>query len=274
MNLNQAQLSFGNDVKVPKFQPGGLLLSGDKIFYTLQAEGATIGRPAIFIRLQNCNLSCNWKNAGGSLCDAFYTWDTTSKDYWTSSLFLPFADILKEVQKYPQCKRIVITGGEPLLQQTQIIELFNALPKDYIVEIETNGTISPDGLINNLPFEWLDERTQAMSSWRLQINCSPKLSSAGDSVEKRIKIAALRAINAYANSYFKFVITQDSDIDEVKELLRLVHLDNDKVILMPEGISNDVLAQRMQTLAEIAKETGWAVTPRLQIFIWGNKRGT
>lgn len=48
-------------------------VSGDGVFYTLQGEGASMGRPATFLRLHHCNLDCSW-------CDAWYTWDQRSKE--------------------------------------------------------------------------------------------------------------------------------------------------------------------------------------------------
>ena len=261
MNSTEAKLQFGEEVRIPKPSPGGFLLSGDRVFFTYQGEGHSLGKPAIFIRLHMCNLHCNWTKSGGGICDAYYTWNTHSKDYWTQHSFISFEDMLKEVQKYP-CNRIVFTGGEPLIQQEQIVEFLQGyLDDNYIVEIETNGTILPFiGLINSGPTVWF--------------NCSPKLSSAGMEKKDCIKPDVLRRINDYPHSIFKFVVTGKEDLSEVEEIVKECSLSYDKVFIMPEGVDNEILAKRIQELVEVVKERGWSLTPRLQIYIWGNKRGT
>src|SRR3972149_4620795 len=53
-----------------------LKISGDGAFYTLQGEGVTMGEPAVFLRLHICNLRCGW-------CDAWYTWNPKTPEFWT-----------------------------------------------------------------------------------------------------------------------------------------------------------------------------------------------
>ena len=122
-----------------------LLLSGDGIFFSLQGEGLRIGVPAIFIRLHMCNLKCDFK--GGSKCDAWYTWDKSSTEYYSESRKYSYQEIYDELRKY-NCKFVVITGGEPLLQQKKILGFMNYLYEmredNYTFEIETNGTVVPD----------------------------------------------------------------------------------------------------------------------------------
>jgi len=260
MTYDKAILKFGTEAKTPKMSLGGLLLSSDGIFYSLQGEGPSIGRPAIFIRLHMCNLQCDWTKAGGGRCDTFYTWDKDTKEYWTSHFFMSFEDILKEIKKY-SCKRIVFTGGEPLIQQKQILEFTQAyLDSEYIVEIETNGTIAPsrEVLADLSPF---------------CLNCSPKLSSAGMEKKDRIKPEVLQIINNYESSIFKFVVTSIEDLAEIETLVQELKLRSDKIVIMPEGVDVQTLTKRMQELAGVVKLRGWAMIPRLQIFIWGNKRG-
>ncbi len=92
----------------------------NEIFYSLQGEGLFTGTPAIFIRLADCNLSCYF-------CDT----DFSVKKEMTE------LKILEECKKY-NCNRIIITGGEPLLQDLK--ELLLVLCT-YDIHLETNGTI-------------------------------------------------------------------------------------------------------------------------------------
>ncbi len=93
-----------------------------EIFHSIQGEGYYAGVPSIFIRFGGCNLACSW-------CD-------TEFDEWTD---LTLRQIIREIQPW-QCDRIVLTGGEPGLQD--IATLGEVLrPMGYELAIETNGTI-------------------------------------------------------------------------------------------------------------------------------------
>lgn len=92
-----------------------------EIFYSLQGEGANIGRPSIFIRLSACNLAC-------SFCDTDFTQGTP----YTAE------EIAAQIAIYP-ARFIIWTGGEPTLSlDDDIIRLFKS--KGYTQAIETNGT--------------------------------------------------------------------------------------------------------------------------------------
>jgi len=93
----------------------------NEIFYSLQGEGARIGEPSIFIRLANCNLTCNF-------CDTEFE----------SFRELSIEEIYKEISAF-KTKWIIWTGGEPSLQLTkEVVEYFRKL--GYKQAIETNGS--------------------------------------------------------------------------------------------------------------------------------------
>ena len=96
----------------------------NEIFYSIQGEGYWSGTPAIFVRFAGCNLSCKF-------CDT---------DHDSSFIEMEPEDILAEVKNYSQCKHVVFTGGEPLLQiNKELLSLFER--ENYYIQIETNGTI-------------------------------------------------------------------------------------------------------------------------------------
>ena len=104
----------------------------NEIFYSIQGEGRWTGLPNIFIRVTGCNLRC-------SFCDTKYAYFDGKE--------MPIEDIMKDVSKYP-CKKVCITGGEPLLQE-QTIELIDSLIKEkYHISIETNGSKSLKNIVN------------------------------------------------------------------------------------------------------------------------------
>jgi len=94
-----------------------------EIFYSIQGEGYFSGAPSIFIRFGGCNLACSW-------CDTeFNKWDEMS-----------LKEIIGTISEW-DCKRIVLTGGEPAIQD---ISTFSDVikPLGYELAIETNGTVS------------------------------------------------------------------------------------------------------------------------------------
>ncbi len=237
-----------------------------EIFYSIQGEGKSIGKPAIFIRLSLCNLHCVW-------CDTDYTWNWKStpfphvKDYqkgyqkyikkdWIVEVSV--TEIISEIVDYP-CKRIILTGGEPLMQQKELIPLVEALKKlDYTIEVETNGTITP-----------LQELDQHID----QYNVSPKLENSNNSKRLREKTKAYTYFNANKRAVFKFVIDKQDDLEEIEMLIGNYKIAVDKVYLMPQGTTGKQLMAKQQWLIEICKAKGYNYTDRLHILIYGDKRG-
>lgn len=118
---------FGQNEISSILENDGQHLFVHSLFYTIQGEGPFSGRPAIFLRLQGCNLKCKF-------CDTEFD---SGKSQDIESIFQNILAIA------PQSKLVVITGGEPLRQNiTPLIELL--IDHDYTVQIETNGTIKRD----------------------------------------------------------------------------------------------------------------------------------
>jgi len=97
-----------------------------EIFYSLQGESSSIGKPTLFVRLTGCPLRCVW-------CDTEYAF--SGGDYWET------ADLIEKIESY-QPQNICITGGEPLAQLAPCLELMQLLcDKGYILSLETSGSI-------------------------------------------------------------------------------------------------------------------------------------
>jgi 7-carboxy-7-deazaguanine synthase len=103
------------------------MLKINEIYHSIQGESTYAGRPCIFVRLTGCNLRCTY-------CDteyAFYDGKEMSAD-----------DVINEVEKY-NCKLVEITGGEPLVQMNECLNLMKELcDMNYEVMIETGGSLS------------------------------------------------------------------------------------------------------------------------------------
>jgi len=108
----------------------------NEIFYSIQGEGARTGTPAVFIRLSGCNLSCDF-------CDT---------KYHRFGFDLDVADILTAVMEYDPCRQVVITGGEPLLQEDTELLAYNLHVRNFFVQLETNGSLP---LHQPKDFDWI-----------------------------------------------------------------------------------------------------------------------
>ena len=168
-----------------------------EIFHTLQGEGTLAGTPAVFLRLAECNLACTW-------CDTKYTWDWKNYDYNKEVVSLSQGDVEREVLQFG-CSHLVISGGEPMMQQEQMGGLVGSLKRrGFTFEVETNGTMAP---------------TPEMAMYIDQWNVSPKLATSGNTLEERYIPGALRAFAAMPQALFKFVVTRKSDMEEVRRLM-------------------------------------------------------
>jgi hypothetical protein len=117
---------FGTNPISKPFQQTDGSLKVNELFYTLQGEGPDAGRPAIFVRLSHCNLRCYF-------CDTEFE----------TGVFVGQHELLKSVldlSRLHGCSLVVITGGEPLLQN--IVPLVLDLNLHGIsVSVETAGTL-------------------------------------------------------------------------------------------------------------------------------------
>jgi len=229
---------------------------------TVQGEGPSSGRRAVFLRLGLCNLDCGAGVGAKWACDTPYTWD------WTGKLGVTYQrdvelrrttveDVAHQLKKLGT-DLVVITGGEPLLQQRAILELVAALPRTTSVEIETNGTVVPSA--------------DLLGHHRVTFNVSPKLPNSGVSRDRAVKPEALAALAA-ADARFKFVCADAFDLDHVSELVREHPIQPRQVWVMPAGTDPEVLTGRAGALADEVVRRGWNLSQRLHVLLWGNRRG-
>ena len=231
-----------------KVQPYLLKVSGDGVFFSIQGEGRRLGLPGVFLRLQFCNLQCTW-------CDTKYTWDRDSSKFWREAQDWSLEKAKEEITRFP-VRRLIITGGEPLLQQRKVANLLQQLP-DWDVEIETAGTISP--------FAELQER--------VQFNVSPKLANSGNSRAARFKPNVLRVFNGLPLTSFKFVEQGLQDFAEIDQIVQDCSLNPSKIIIMPEGSTEDDIRKHGLMVVDEVKERGWRLMPRFHVALWGAERG-
>lgn len=216
---------------------------------TFQGEGPTLGRRAGFVRLGRCNLDCSW-------CDTPYTWDWDRFDPAVELTHRSVDDVVADIEAMG-VDRVVVTGGEPLLQQRRLVPFLDACAaRGWAVEVETNGTIAPAAEVVALV-----ER----------FTVSPKLPNSGVAPSKPIVSDALRAFVDTGKAAFKFVACTEADLDDVAGVVDAHGLE--PVYVLPEGTTPEAVLATGRRLADDVTRRGWHLTTRLHVLLWGDERG-
>lgn len=246
-------------------------LSVSEYFYSLQGEGKTMGRPAVFIRLAGCNLLCGGEGTekDKKLHDGA-TWRCDTIEVWRKGKAWKVGDLMQELHRecnYPALMKkgiqTVITGGEPLLQQPGIVEFLTLLREDMNIktgqiEIETNGTKIP---------------TRAVDLLVDQYNVSFKMKNSGMPNYETAIIPAIAFFRESHKAIFKFVVISLSDMIEVVEFCEKHSLPASRVWLMPAASSTSELLRRNQQIAEFCIKNNYNFSTRLQVEIWDKTTG-
>lgn len=225
-------------------------LSEPEIFASLQGEGPSAGQPCAFVRLSRCNLACTW-------CDTAYTWRFSEFDRKANQVTLGEDEVAERILALEQ-DRLVITGGEPLLQGAALARMV-ALLGGMGIEIETNGTVAPHPGLNPLV---------------AQYNVSPKLEHSGNAPAIALNPERLSAWNREPKANFKFVISSPQDLTEVLALAQTHAIAPERISLMGEGTDSATLRAREAWLAPLAAAHGMRFSDRLHIHLYGDTRGT
>ena len=223
-----------------------------EIFRSIQGEGQYAGTPSAFVRTSGCNLRC-W------FCDTPYaSWEPEGRR-------MTWQAVMAEVQRLG-CEHVVITGGEPMLQP-ELVPLTRALGQNgFLVTIETAGTV--------------DRPVHADL-----MSISPKLSNSvpksGRWRERHQRLLersrpTVRALIARYAYQLKFVVDRPEDLTEMEAYLRdvLPEVDPRRVWLMPQASTPAELSAKTDWLRAAADRLGYRLSPRLQIELFGNRRGT
>jgi 7-carboxy-7-deazaguanine synthase len=218
---------------------------------TIQGEGPGAGRPCVFLRTAICNLHCGW-------CDTPWSWDWSRFDRALEVHEIEPDDVVAEL-----CKRagaitsLVISGGEPMLQQRRLVPVLQALD-GWWIEVETAGT---------RPL--LADFTKLVD----RFNVSPKLANSGNSLGARYRPDVLRELVRTDRAVFKFVARHEGDLPEVERIVEEVGIPTRNVWIMPEGANVADLERHTEVLWRPTIDRGWNLTTRLQVIGWGALRG-
>ena len=207
-----------------------------EIFYSIEGEGIEIGRPEVFIRLAGCNLRCTW-------CDTKYALENGKE--------MSIGEIIEEVRKYP-CKSVSITGGEPLLQKGELLELVNQLKTlGYWIQINTNGTIFSEEIFKLVDFISMDCKCP-----------SSRMKSNFEVLEKTKELFD-------SKTQFKFILSNQEDYEYAKNIVCILNASN--IVFQPEWNSKKF----SRKLVDLIKRDSLNIRVILQQhkMIWGVKKG-
>lgn len=208
----------------------------NEIFDSIQGEGVYATVPMTFIRLQGCNLACEW-------CDTAYARDSGGFE-------MTIPEITKVVQRIDlrQFRWICITGGEPLLHE-DLKELVLALAsRGYRIEVETNGTIEPPAWYRKVD-SWVADIKTPSSGW------------CGSSRPEWF--------NARRKDQVKFVVADSADLEFVAKTLS-------GRICKPQIVISPVLpcdTQWRQTVWSFCVVNKYRFSLQLHKMVWGNMKG-
>lgn len=280
--ITEKDLRYGNPLqKLYEFYHNGRTVKSVKVVGT--KERARLYGSANIHQVDVYNLACEPYNtylANGCLvhnCDTKYTWDWKNYDIKKELKKMSIDEVVAEIIK-SSCNNLTISGGEPMMQQTSILELLRhpefkrwrnggvevverneKWKKVGRVEIETNGTLAA--------IYPLDEQVT-------QFNVSPKLSNnKADSKEKRWPMHVLKMYACNPKAVFKFVIENEGDLQEVLELQLLLDLNSSQICLMPQVVDKDKYQERAIETMDLAKNYGFRFSPRLHVEAFGAVRG-
>lgn len=224
-----------------------------EIFCSIQGEGRLAGMPSVFIRTSGCNLRCQW-------CDTPYTsWRPTGKERRID-------DILGEVGKH-RARHAVVTGGEPLLAP-EIEELSGELQKQGLhVTVETAATVfKPLGcdLVSMSP------KLSNSTPWKREGGKFGRMHET-----RRLNFEVIQKFIDGYDYQLKFVVEEKKDFAETLAILgQLKRVDLSRVLMMPQARTKKELRKKAPWIVELCKKHGFGYTPRLQIELFGNRRGT
>ena len=216
---------------------------------TIQGEGPNTGVLSTFIRLQGCTLKCVW-------CDTLDVW-SKGNEYSFNEIFELFESI-NLIDKLKNGQHLILTGGSPLKQQYALVNFINEFILKYgfkpYIEVENEGVLMPTNELVDLVDWW---------------NNSPKLQNSGMKFNSRVKPIILSYMGSLPNSIFKFVVSNEEDWVEIKEtFINTNFISKDKIVLMPEGQTQEELSITRPIAADMAIKHGVRLTDRLHITIW------
>ena len=230
-----------------------------EVYPAIQAEGPYSGYPTVLVRL-----------FGTDYPDINTTHSFANENPKENKKILEAKDVVAMVNKSSLGNKfhLIITGGEPLLQQEGLISFIEAFKESFgktpFIELETNGRIEP-----------LPELDKYISSYNIKVKLgNSSAGSPADSYHNRIKGASMNFFAGNKKAKFLFEVRHDSDVKEVVEIQRVFKINKVKIWL--KAFPNDTvgMARTLPYIEQQCLEKGYRMSNRFNILLHGpNKRG-
>lgn len=275
-----------------------------ELFYSIQGEGKYMGAPSIFLRTFGCNFECNgfgmpkgeksderdiiasdiskyrdYKDLPlvSTGCDSYASWDPRFKKLSPKMSVTAIAEKILDLLPFKewQDEHLVITGGEPLLGWQREYPLLLDLEQMSTLKdltFETNGTQDLHEEFRDYLWWWNGKR----GGNSITFSVSPKLSVSGEKRELAIKPKTVCDYETVGDTYLKFVVASEEDVQEALEVIQLYRTEGFKgnVYLMPVGGVESVYSLNNRRVAELAMKNGLRYSDRLQVPLFKNQWGT
>jgi len=239
----------------------------NEMYICLQGEGKLMGVPHILVRMTGCKLRCQFSN---SFCDTPYSSWAPEKGKFT------YDDIDQFYRDNSHIRHTMITGGGPTLHKELLNDLCNlAKIHHHYVTIETEGSesISTQADLISLSPK-LSNSTPRPGTWMPYLNREVTEKDKEKHEKWRCNYdAMMNLIDLHPDYQLKPVISNEEDLQEVKELQKILDIPNEKVYLMPEGLEPKQLNERRRWLMDLCVREGYNFTDRLHIIAYGDTRG-
>ena len=227
-----------------------------------QGEGRQTGQLAAFLRLGGCNLACSWCDTPHAVFfderKAQLHREEKAYDPQVELVRLSVGEVLQKLDEFlPDGGLLVVSGGEPMLQRDRLhLLVTEALAGGLDVAFETAGTIHPG----------------ALEDRRIHWTVSPKLSGSGNPLDRRFKTEALKRY-VELGADFKFVVTNQQDMVEARDVVTALAIPRRRVWIMPEGITREDVLENAKVAGNFALANGYNFTLRQHVLLYGNERG-
>jgi len=201
-----------------------------EVFYSIQGESTYAGFPFVFIRLTGCNLRCTY-------CDTEYALYEGTE--------MTVADLLSRIESF-STRHVLVTGGEPMLQQ-EVHGLFRELlDRGYTVLLETGG---------HMPLTDVDQRVHKIMDFKCP-------SSEMESHNRYENVLSLTKIDEV-----KFVVADRQDFDWACDVVRRYDLTARVAAVLFSPVHSQI---SYSDLADWVLQCGLAVRMQLQLhkIIW------
>lgn len=161
----------------------GIVLKVNEVFHSIQGEGTRTGVPMVFVRLTGCPLRCTW-------CDTAYAFHEGGPR--------TAEELVAQIEGF-RCRRVLLTGGEPLVQPAAFDFVSFLLDRGLEVVVETSG---------HVPLDRLDPRAVAI----VDVKCP------GSGEQERNHWPNLELPRA--QDEVKFVIADRADYEWARDVVR------------------------------------------------------